>query len=393
MGLFNFNKEKETPIVQPQNDGASLMDSVIRLAASSQLPSIFEERRNEWVSYGANNDFPKYLETLYNSSPTHQAIIDSKALIVAGESYTYDDSQLTLEQKQILEQTLQFIDGKHTIEEFINDVAKDLELYGAISTEIIWSLDRTKWVRAKRISPKYIRSGKFVDDEVEEYFYSRNWADRKAEITQISAFDVTNKEDGRQLLYTPLSMTTNEYYGEPSYLASLNWISLESQCGEYYKSLLDNNFSPSMLVSFFRKPANMEEKDSIVKGLKESFGGSKNAGKVIVSFNQDKETAAEIKPIEVANVDKQFLVLAEQIQSKILTGGRITTPELLGITTAGQLGNADFASQVEAFQKFVIAPSQKIINILINKLLRINGFDVNFEIVPYTLTANTTPKA
>jgi len=393
MGLFNFNKQKPTQPETSVDNGGTLMDSVIRLAATSQLPSILEDRREEWVTYGKDNNFPTYLETLYNSSPTHQAIVDSKALIVAGDSYTYDDSQLSLEQKQMLKQTLQYIDGKHTIEEFINDVSKDLALYGAIATEIIMSLDRSKWVIAKRVSPKHIRSGKYDDGDINEYFYSRNWMDRREDRYSIPAFDINNKEDARQLMYIPLSLVTNEYYGEPSYLASLNWISLESQCGEYYKSLLDNNFSPSMIVNFFRKPANLEEKEAIVRGLKESFGGSKNAGKVIVSFSSDKDTAPEIKPIDVANVDKQFLVLAEQIQSKILTGGRITTPELLGINIPGSLGSSgDFPSQVEAFQKFVIAPSQKIINILINKLLFINGFDVNFEIKPYELTANQTPK-
>ena len=389
MGIFNFRKKSKLPEKQNEN-GGTLIDNVIRLAAASNLPRIIENKNKEWVEYGNDNNYPNFLETLFNSSPTHQAIVNSKALITAGDSIIFNENKVSLEQKNLLNQMLYFIDGKMTLEELIQLIALDAELYGAFALELIWSLDKTKIVSVGRISPKHIRSGKFEDGKITEYYYSRNWSDRKEDISQIAAFNANDKENLRQLLYIPISLITNEYYGEVSYLASINWISLESQCGEYYKSLLDNNFSPSMIVKFFRKPANNEEKDMIVGGLKESFGGTKNAGKVIVSFSNDRDSAPDITPIDVANVDKQFLVLSEQIQSKILTGGRITTPELLGIAIPGSLGGADFPSQVEAFQKFVIRPTQKKIEIILNKIFIINGLDINLEIKPYSLTANET---
>jgi len=387
MGIFNFRKELKIQEKEIET-GATIIDNVIRLAASSNLPRIIENKNKEWVEYGNDNNYPNFLETLFNSSPTHQAIVNSKALITAGDSITFNENKVMLEQNNLLNQMIYFIDGKMTLEELIQLIALDSELYGAFALQLIWSIDKTKIVSVERISPKHIRSGKFEDGKIKEYFYSRNWSDRKEEISQIAAFDTNDKENLRQLLYVPIALITNEYYGEVSYLASINWISLESQCGEYYKSLLDNNFSPSMIVKFFRKPANNEEKDMIVSGLKESFGGTKNAGKVIVSFSSDKDSAPEITPIDVSNVDKQFLVLSDQIQSKILTGGRITTPELLGIAIPGSLGGADFASQVEAFQKFVIRPTQKKIEIILNKIFIINGLDINIEIKPYILTAN-----
>jgi hypothetical protein len=393
MGLFNFNRQKETtPIEIPKNTSDNV-DSVMTLAIQTSLPKISESRNGDWVDYGRDNDYPTDLELYYSNSPTHQAIVDTKALVVAGDGYTYDDSRLSESQKTQLNQLMYYIDGKNDIESFINDLSKDFELYGAMCIELIWSLDFTRIVKVTRISPKHIRSGTFEDGRVNEYFYSRDWSNRKEERVEIAAFDITNKEDARQLMYIPVQMVLNEYYGEPQYLAGLNWIDLEAQTGLYYKSLLDNGFNPSVVVKFYRRPNSQEERDDIVSGLKKSFGGVKNSGKAVVMFSDGKELAPDIDPIDVSNIDKQFTVIADQITTKILTAHRVTTPELFGIAIPGKLGSADFATQVEAFQKFVITPNQKVLNNTINKILRINGLDVNFKITPFELTANSTPKA
>jgi len=389
MGIFNFRKNNTTsptPLPEEKNEGFDLVNSVLKLSASNVTPTIIEKPNEDFISYGVNNDFPVYLDTLYKNSPTNQAILDCKSLLVAGDGFTINDSHLNEVQKNSLNQMLKFIDGKNTLQKFINETSRDLQVYGAVCIEIVWSLDRTKIVKAKRISPKNIRSGKFVDGEVRDYYYSRDWSNRREKITRIAAFDLdTKEEEARQLMYIPLSLLTQEYYGEIDYQAGLNWCALEYQTGNYYKSLMDNNFSPSMIIQFFRKPSNQEERDEVVKGLKQSFGGTGNAGKVMVTFSNDKDSAPDIRPVEVSSVDKQFVVLAEQIQSKIITTHRVTTPELFGINIAGQLGNSDFANQVEAFNKFVIRPSQIIVEEYINKLLYLNGFNIDFKIVPLEL--------
>ena len=393
MGIFNFFKQTPlAPVVQEKRT-IDATDGFLNLSIQTSLPRITESRNNQWVDYGDNNNFPKYLQELYLTSPTQQAIIDTKSLIVAGEGYTYDDSNLTEMQKAELNQFLHFIDGKNSIETFISNISKDLELYGAISIEHIWSLDFTKVVKSTRISPSNIRSGKFEEGgSVEEYFYSRNWGNRNSEKIEIPAFDITNKQDGRQLSYTPLQMVSNEYYGEPQYLASMNWIDLEAQTGLYYKSLLDNGFNPSMVIKFYKKPESIEERDEVVSGLKRSFGGVKNSGKAIVMFSDGKELAPDVDAVAVPNMDKQFTVIGDTIVKKILTGARITTAELFGIETPGSLGSSDFATKVEAFTKFVIAPNQKIINGIINKILIINGLNVDFKITPYELIDYQTNK-
>lgn len=394
MGLLeNFRFKKQTTETEVIKNVVKSVDQVntFNLSLETSLPIVKEIGNKDWVDYltDQNEQYPDYLDKLYSSSPTHSAIVDTKSLIVAGNGYTIDDSKLNEIQKTSLNQLLSYIDGKHSIEDLLTDISKDFELYGSIYLEIIWSLDFSRPIKIKRISQKNIRSGKMDENgDVKSFYYSRNWSDRREEIKEIPSFDITNKEDYRQLLFIPVQMVSNDYYGEPQYLPSINWIELESQTGLYYKSLLNNGFNPSVVIKFFRKPASVEERSEIINNLKSSFGGVKQAGKAVVMFSDGKELAPEISPIEVSNVDKQFVVIADSIVTKILTGHRITTPELLGISIPGKLGTADFATQVDAFQQFVIRPNQKVIEQLINKLLRLNGFDVNFQIKPYVLNEN-----
>lgn len=394
---FSFNKQKNTEVESVtidtnQNNSGDWVNSVMNFAMETSLPVIKEQNNYEWVKYQSDlgDEYPEYLENLYNTSPTHQAIVNTKSMIVAGDGFEVDDERLSEDQKLELYKLMEFTDGKRDIEDFIKDLSKDNELYGSIAIEVIWSLDFSKIVKISRISPKHIRCGKFEDGEIKQYFYKRDWNDRREDVTKIHGFDINDKEHHRQLIYWGTHMVSNEYYWEPSYIASTNWIELEANTGLFYRSLMENGFNPSMIVKFFRKPASLEERDEVVRGLKQSFGGVKNSGKAVVLFSDGKELAPEIEPIQTQNLDKQYTVLADQIQSKILTGARVTTPSLFGIVTPGKLGESDFETQVEAFTKFVIRPQQQFLNRVINKLLKVNGLDVNFRITPLELGKNNT---
>jgi hypothetical protein len=397
MKLFGFNLTKDkvqSEPSQPLINTGSNSDSVMAFGMQTSLPIIRENNNKEYVQYltDEGEQYPYFLDKLYNNSPTHQAIVSAKALMAAGDGGTWDVTMLTDAQMLDLNKMLNYFDGKDTIQAFKEKALKDYELYGAIALEIIWSLDFSKVVKVNRISPKHVRSGKFVDGEIKEYFYSRNYNDRREEVIKIAAFDINDKENYRQMLYLGKEMVSNEYYYEPSYIGGVNWAYLEAQTGLFYKSLMENGFNPSVIVRFFRKPTSFEERDEIVSGLKKSFGGIKNSGKAIVMFSDGKELAPEVTPIEVSNIDKQFTVISDQIVTKILTSHRVTTPELFGVAVPGKLGTGDFATQVEAFQRFVIQPSTNFIDEVINKIFKLNGLDVNYKTTPIELQSITEPK-
>lgn len=381
LGL-EFGKQKVTTVIDslPKKvvDKGSYIDT-FSLSAVTDLPIIKENRVYEWVDYGEDNLYPEYLKDMYNTSPTHNAIVKTKAQMVVGEGYTIDETFLDERQKI---DALKIIDD---IERDKYDLSLDFQLYGAMAFEIIWSLDFSRVVEVNRIDVSKLRSGKFDDGEVEEWFYKRDWSDRREEEVCIEVLDKGDKENHRQIFYVSGPKVSNEYYGEPTYLAAMDWITLESQVGLYYRSLIENGFNPSMVVKFYRKPASQEERDDVVSGLKRSFGGVKRAGKAIVMFSDGKELSPDVTPIEVSNVDKQFTIISDQITQKILTGERATTPELFSIMVPGQLGNGDFETKVKCFTKFVVQPDQRVFENAVNDILKLNGFNIHYKLKPFTI--------
>ena len=378
--IFKFGSSKPTETTQSQDSTSKAGREVfgsMSFAMETDLPVIKEMRGKDWVLYGEDNLYPQYLQQLFNTSPTHQAIVKAKSLMVAGNGYTIQDSHLSETDKIQVQKLINQIQAQ------MYETTMDEQMYGAFAYEIIWSLDFSKIIKVNRVDPACLRSGKMENNFVDCWYYSRNWADRQEEIKEIYSFEESDGENFRQLLYVPCQTVSNEYYGEPSYLAAVNWINLESSTGLYYKSLIENGFNPSILVKFYRKPKSKEERDSIVSGLKKSYAGVKNAGKMLAIFSDGKDLAPDVDPIATQNVDKQFTIIAEQITQKIMIGERVTSTEILGLATPGQLGSGDFDQKVKVFQKLVIAPEQRTIEQTVNRILLTNGYNVDYKIIPF----------
>jgi len=380
MGFFDFGLRKAVKEQVIVEGSTPVGDAVGGFALSIQtdLPTI-KETNKDYVELGVDNQYPQYLKDLFNTSPTHQAIVKTKAQMLVGEGYVSETGHLDEKSLTEVNQILKSINNS------IYDIALDIQIYGACALETIWSLDYKRVAKVNRVDPSTIRSGKFNHGYVENYYYSRDWADRRSVITPLVSFDESEGSNYNQLLYVPFQQVSNEYYGEPSYLASTDWISLESSTGLYYKSLFENGFNPSIVVKFYRKPASSEERDTIVRGLKKSFAGVKNSGKAMVMFSDGKDLAPDIEPIASQNVDRQFTVIASQITEKILTGHRVTSPEMFGLAIPGGLGSSDFATKIQIFNKTVIQPEQRILELAINRIFNASGYEINFKLNPFKI--------
>jgi hypothetical protein len=230
-----------------------------------------------------------------------------------------------------------------------------------------------------------LRSGEMVNGSIKEWYFSDNFEAQRPDVVRIPVFDVNNKDEFRQVLVIQKNTIKNDYYPEPSYLSALNWAMLESNVGVYYKALIQNGFNPGMVITFMQKPSTMEERDAIVSELKRSHAGAVNTSKPFILFAAGKELAPTIETLNAPNLDAQFTVISEQITTKILTGNRITTPELFGIAIPGQLGSADYQTKVNTFIKFVVKAEQKYFNELYNTILDAMKLSVDIEFnLPYT---------
>ncbi len=72
--------------------------------------------------------------------------------------------------------------------------------------------------------------------------------------------------------------------------------------------------------------------------IKRKFSGTDNAGRFVVTFNDDVSKAPTLEPLTPSDMDKQFEILNKTVQQEIFISHRVVNPMLFGVKTEGQLG-------------------------------------------------------
>jgi hypothetical protein len=100
-----------------------------------------------------------------------------------------------------------------------------------------------------------------------------------------------------------------------------------------------NGLAPSMLINFNNGVPNEEERSLIEQRIYQKFSGSSNAGKFILAFNDNADTAASIEPVQLSDAHQQYQFLSDESMRKIMVSHRVVSPMLLGIKDNSGLGN------------------------------------------------------
>jgi hypothetical protein len=351
--------------------------------ARIELPEIIEERSLDWVKYGKNNCYPRELIKLTETCSLHNAIVDSKAIMMAGKSIkingmTIDEYIATVDLNEGAKQRFQLAQ----FEAIRHKLSLDYQHFGAYAYELVFSMDFSRIVEVNHVNVADIRSGKYVNGRVRNYWYSRNWKDtKKYPPESIVAYDPKDQMNYRQLVYRYKYTPNNEYYGKPTYQSGLCWIKLDSETGLFHLSNMENGFYPGMHISFFKTFENQEEEQQLIRQLNQQFKGASKAGNKIVTFSDGKENAVEMKPIQNTDLDKQFILIGETAIQQILSAHKVTSPMLMGIATPGKLGYAnELENSQKIFEAQVIAPERNMLQADLAFIYRYNGFSQKLEL-------------
>lgn len=105
-----------------------------------------------------------------------------------------------------------------------------------------------------------------------------------------------------------------------------------------------------------------ETQDMIERKIKQKFSGTSNAGKFILSFNDNVESQASIETVQLSDAHNQYQFLSDESMRKIMVAHRIISPMLLGIKDNTGLGNnADELKTASIlFDNTVIKPFQDL---------------------------------
>ena len=336
------------------------------LKLAQYVPKSYEEKSSGkgWINYGDDNLYPQYLVDLYQKSGTHNALCTSIAYMIFGEGLKTDslDARLKMEEWSLNDE--------------IRKACLDLKIQGGFALEIIYSIDRTTISKVRHLPFENIRSGEVNDrEEVEFYYYSRDWADKRCEPEEVHCFDPSkSKKFPVQILYVKPFSVGSFAYPSVDYQGSISYIELDKEIASYHISNIRSGLAPSYVISFLNGSPPVEERNRIRNDIESQLAGATNAGKFIITYSDQPDRKPSFEPFPLTDADKQYQFLSTETTDKIMVGHRVVSPAMFGVKTAGQLGSTqelEVASQL--FERQVILPFQKVVDKAVKSIFRAAG--------------------
>ncbi len=350
------------------------MSNIRFMALNSYVkPQVKEVSGKSWIEYGDDNNYFQYLIDRYNGSPTNNAIINGVIDMIFGKGLAATDAAQKPDEYAMMM-------GLFT-KNCVKKVVSDFKMMGNAAFQVIYNQDHSKIVGVEHIPVETLRAERANEDGfIPAYYYAKDWnrvAQRKEVPVRIEAFGMSKA--GIEILYIKPYKAGYYYYAPTDYQGSLPYAELEEEVANYHISNIKNGLAPSMLINFNNGTPTEEEQTLIEARIADKFSGSSNAGRFILAFNDNKELAATIEPVQLSDASEQYQFLSSECTQKIMVGHRVTSPMLLGIKDNSGLGNnADELKTASIlFDNVVIRPLQEIILDAIEQVLSYNGASLN----------------
>ena len=368
-----INKYRKTTPSKTSNSKNSKV-SFVNLSSYTS-PKIVETKNKEWVEFGADNNYFQFLIDRANGSATSSACITGISQMIYGRGLDATDSSKRPEQYARMISLFK----KDDVRRF----AYDLKLSGQCAIQVIYSKDRKSIAKVEHLPIETLRAEKCgaEDKKVQAYYYHPDWVNIKPseKPLRIPAFGISNTPQPIEILYVKPYEAGMYYYSTPDYQGGLQYAELEEEVSNYHLNNIMNGLAPSMLINFNNGVPDEEKQTLVENKIKAKFSGSSNAGKFILAFNDDKESAADINPVQLSDAHNQYQFLSEESQKKIMISHRIVSPMLLGIKDSSGFGNnaEELETATVLMQNTVIIPFQELLTDAFDKILAFNNISLN----------------
>jgi len=335
-------------------------------------PEIKEVNGEEWIEYGADNNYFQYLIDRYNGSPTNNAAINGISQAIYGKGLNATDSNKKPNEYAQMVSLFK--------KDVVRKLCYDLKLMGQCAIQIIYSKDRSKIVQLEHMPIETLRAEKCNEDgDVPAYYYFNDWANikRTDDPLRIPAFGMS--KENIEILYIKPYKSGFYYYSPVDYQGGLQYAELEEEVSNYHLNNIMNGLSPSMLINFNNGTPNQQERQLIETKIAQKFSGTSNAGKFILAFNDNKESQAEITPVQLSDAHNQYQFLSAESTQKIMVAHRIVSPMLLGIKDGSGLGNnaEEIKTASLLMDNTVIRPFQELLIDNFDSILAYNDIALN----------------
>lgn len=320
----------------------------------------------DFIIWGEDNRYPDFLYSLYESCATLQSVINGTVDFICGDKIKCIKSN---------------INGKgETIEDVYRKVAYDLIIFGGFALQVIRNafgvVTEVYWVDINKL-----RS----DEKNEVFFYSEDWSKSIGRVKYL-VYPKFNPNDANTVsIFYYKSEKSRKTYPSPIYNAAIDACEIERKINDFHLNEISNNFTTSKIINFNNGTPDDITKNEIEKSLNEKFTGSENAGRLLVSFNENKDSETTVTSLSEDGFADRYAALSKRVVSQIFTAFR-ATPNLFGLPTETTgFSEQEYNEAFKLYNRTTVRPLQKKINDAFDYVYGVEGC---IAITPYSLENN-----
>lgn len=324
---------------------------------------------NSIVSWGADNDIPKLLNTCYEKSATLKAAIDQSINYVLGDGMTINAGAWVKEVNRRGE----------TMEDIISHIVSDYYIYGNYAIQIIFN----KLLIPVEIYALDVARCRLNADKNKVFYSKKSWSkyQTKAEAYDRFGYADINPDNLTQIYFYNGSGIRSAYNKAP-WAAALNDVLAEIEGSEYSLNTITNGFQARYILNI-PDTSNLtdEQKEIIEDGIKTKFTGP-DANSFMLYFSNDEGKNIEVAKIEGDETPERFVAIRNAARENIFVSLRIS-PLLCGLA----LQNTGWATQEfsDSFKLYDRSVAEPVRHIVERSLEKIIGVEDAVKLIPFSI--------
>lgn len=309
-----------------------------------------ESKSNDgYVKYGSDNKYPEYVYNIYNDCATLQAIINGSADYTFGEGIIFKDIPKTL---------METNSEGDKLDDILLKCIYDLWIFGGFALQVQYDIfhNITELIY---LDFRYVRT----NEDGSTCYYNDKWSGLNSkDYISLPSFNPDKEECREEVsqIYYFKGSKTRGVYPEPDYRAAIVSAETQIEIQKFHYNSIINNFMVNGILNF-NNAANVsdEVKDKIEKAINDKFSGSKNAARLMISWNEDKDKAATFDRLSDDQFDKKYEALAESTRDNLFISMR-AMPVIFGLTVQTGFNTQEFKDAFALYNKTAIKPKQQI---------------------------------
>jgi len=338
-------------------------------------PDVKEHNGRKWVLNGEKNSFPQYVIDRRIGSPTNGSILEVFCELLYGKGLAVKDSY------EVYDELVEIFPKREQ-----RKCLNDFETFGYYFMQILRGKGPEKKIAKILHLPaeKIGRDKMDANGDINGAWYCDDWTNtNKYKPKFIPEFKGKLTESLMVKSVVPHQQGQN-YFALPNYIQGLQYAEMEEEISNYCINHIKNGLSFGYIINFNNGSAlTPEQKNDIERMIKQKLTGSTNAGKFILSFNDNKEAEVSVVPLDVNDAHNQWDFLTKEARQQIITAHG-AYPNLFGINNGnGFSNNADELDvQSKLVQDYQITPKQSYFIDELAELLEVNGLETDLYFIP-----------